>query len=181
MNHRRQAVHHPSSHLRLAPDPVLVRVLLVFAGVYILLWATLWLAAYRGGLEPLMMFTARIAGASATLTGAEATVVGRRIFLADRILDVDIDCTAVQLMAVYAALVFAYPLSGARKLCGLALGLPVLFAVNVARLTAIAHLSDLLEGADFVFAHDYLFMVAMVAAVVALWASYLASARRRAR
>lgn len=164
----------------LAPDRTLVKVAVVFFVVFAALQAGAWLLAHNGALDPLLDATADLAGACSRATGVQAGVTGNEIVLANRILRIDLDCTGISLAAVYVALVVAYPLSLRRKLVAIFAGLPVLFVANLARLVAVAQLSGLLDDRTFLFVHDYLFKVVMIAVVVALWGVYLSSARRHA-
>lgn len=164
----------------LAPDGALVRVALTFFAFYAALQAAVWWLAYRGFLDPFIEATTRVAGACAVATGLTPVIAGNQLQFANRILQIDLDCTGISLAIVFAALVLAYPLGWRTKAVGLALGLPILGLANMARLTAVAHLSARLGDEAFGFTHDYLFMVVMVAVVMALWSAYLTLARRYA-
>lgn len=164
----------------LAPDRPLLGIALRFFVLFAVLQAAIWWLAARGYLERLLDVTTVVAGGCVAATGLAPQVSGNRIALTTRILQIDLDCTGISLAAVFAALVLAYPLRWQTKVIGLVAGLPLLAAANLARLTAVAHLSERLGEEAFGFVHDYLFMVAMVAVVVGLWAAYLALARRYA-
>jgi exosortase/archaeosortase family protein len=171
----------PSAEESLSPDPALIRIALVFAGVYALLQATLWYVGSLGWLEPTLTVTAGITGALSNLTGVPATVIGNEVHLSSRILRMDPACTAIPLAILYTALVLAYPLSMWKRTIGTLVGLLLLFLANFVRLTAVAQLSAPLADDTFMFVHDYLFMIAMIAVVIGLWAAYLAWARRSVR
>lgn len=164
----------------LAHDAVLFKVGLRFLLIYGVLQTVVWFLGYRGALDPILKTTADFTGACSNLTGVEATVTGNEVVLATRVLRIDLDCTAISLMLVYAALVLAYPLSTKSRAIGLAVGLPVIAVANMLRLVAVAQLSGPLSERSFLFVHDYLFKIAMVAVIVALWLAYLSWARRRA-
>lgn len=164
----------------LSPDASLVKVAVLFFLLFAAFQTVAWMLSYRGILDPALEATAEMAGVCSSLTGIPATVSGNEIFLTSRILRIDLDCTGLSIAMVYSALVLAYPLSFKRKMIGLGIGLPALFLVNMARLTAVAQLSGRLGDDLFLFVHDYLFKIGMVAAVIGLWGLYLASARRHA-
>jgi exosortase/archaeosortase family protein len=149
--------------------------------IYVVLQSALWYVALKGYLDPVHRITANLTGVCSNLTGVPASVAGNDIRLATRILRIDLDCTGIALMLIYVALVFAYPLSVKRKLVGLAVGLPVIAGANLVRLTAVAQLSGRLGDREFLFVHDYLFKVLMMAVVIVLWGVYLTSAKRHAR
>jgi exosortase/archaeosortase family protein len=176
----RRAQAHVSDDAALRPDAVLVRVALIFVVIFALLQAAILGLAYIGMFDRLMVATASLTGACSAATGVVVTVRGNEIFLATRILSIDLDCTGLSLAAIYAAIVLAYPLSAKSKVIGLAVGLPIIFVANFARLVAVVQLSGRLGDDAFLFVHDYLFMVAMVAAVVAVWAAFLSWAKRNA-
>ena len=165
----------------LSPDAGLLKVALRFFGIYAILQLATWYVAYLGYFDAVVQVTARITGACSRLTGVPAIASGYEVFLASRVLRIDVACTGISLMLIYAALVLAYPLGIERKLIGLLVGLPVLAVVNVLRLTAVAQLSGRLNDKAFYFVHDFLFEAVMAAAVIVLWGLYLAWAKRHAR
>lgn len=164
----------------LSPDAGLLRVALWFFVIYAVLQTTAWYLAFTGYFDSLLEAMASLTGACSNVTGVPATVAGNEIFLATRILRIDLDCTGISLMLIYTALVLAYPLSIKRKLIGLAIGLPVIAVANLIRLTVVAQLSGPLGDKAFLFVHDYLFKVLMMGVVIVLWGLYLASAKRNA-
>jgi len=165
---------------RLAPGRTLLRVAVTFFVIYAALYAAVWGISYGGHDGPVLEFTARLTGACANATGVAATVAGNDVILATRALRIDPDCTGITLVMIYAALVLAYPLNWKRKVLGLSLGVPVILVANLARLLGVAQLSGLLSDRPFLFVHDYLFKIVMMAVVIAAWAVYLSAARRHA-
>ena len=165
---------------RLTPDIKLLRVAVTFFIIYAALQAALWALVYRGYFDPIQEWTAVFTGACAVATGVPATVTGTEILLSTRILRIDADCTGVTLMMIYTALVLAYPLGWKNKLIGLTFGIAAIFVTNLIRLVAVAQLSGPLDQRTFMFVHDYLFKIVMMAVVIAAWALYLAYSRRHA-
>ena len=158
----------------------LIRVAVTFFIIYAVLQAALWALVYRGYFDPVMEWTAVVTGACSVATGVPATVAGDEVALQSRILRIDADCTGVTLMMIYAALVLAYPLGWKNKLVGLTFGIAAIFVTNLIRLIAVAQLSAPLADRAFLFVHDYLFKIVMMAVVISAWALYLAYARRHA-
>ncbi len=169
-----------SSEPRLAPDARITRVAVTFFIIYAVLQAALWALVYRGYFDPVMEWTAVVTGACSVATGVPATVAGNEVALQSRILRIDADCTGVTLMMIYTALVLAYPLGWRNRLIGLAFGIAAIFVANLIRLVTVAQLSGPLKDRAFLFVHDYLFKIVMMAIVIAAWALYLAYARRHA-
>ena len=164
----------------LSPDVALVRIVAVFVAVVALFEIAGWFLTRAGYFDPVCKATASITGALSNLTGVTATVSGIDIFLAARTLRIDVDCTGVSLLMVYAALVIAYPMNLKRKAIGLAIGIPVILIANLARLVAVAQLAGPLGDRAFFFTHDYLFQVIMLGVVILLWGLYLSLARMHA-
>ena len=148
--------------------------------LYVLLYVGMQKLVAVGAIAPLLSVTAGALGACSRATGLSATTVGADVFLATRTLRIDLGCTALPLMIVYTALVLAYPLPWRRKVIGLLVGLPALAAANFVRLVAVAQLSGRLGQDAFLFVHDYMFQIGMVAVVIALWGGYLWEAGRHA-
>jgi exosortase/archaeosortase family protein len=150
---------------------------LVFVGAYILFEALLIVAGMSGVLAPYMAFLARTTGSVCNWTGAPNTVEASQIYLANRILLINLDCTGLFVVAVFSALILAYPCSTRHKLLGLLIGIPVLLAVNLTRLIAAAQVAVRWPG-SFAFMHDLVFQVGMVLVAVLIWAIWIGGATR---
>jgi exosortase/archaeosortase family protein len=159
----------------------LVTTSVVFLLVFTVLEGAIWVVTATGGLDSLMKLTARVAGQLTVFIGIPATVVGKDILLSRHTLRIDPDCTAIAIVALYSALVIAYPLSARTRALALLVGIPVILVANILRLIAVAVASEYLGQAAFAFAHDYLFKVVMILVVVALWATWLQIARGNAK
>ena len=162
-------------------DRRFVRIAIVFAVTFGVLQGLLLAAAEYGLLEPVKAATTAVADGLIGGTGVPCTRLGNEIFLASRVLRIDGECTGLLIVAMYLALLVAYPVSIKTKAIGLLVGVPVILVVNMARLIAVAHLSERLTEDAFRFAHDVLFKVVMVAVVLGLWAWWLAYARDAAK
>jgi len=125
--------------------------------------------------------TAAVADTLIGATGINTSLSGTQINLSSRVLQIDPDCTGLLLIAMYAALVIAYPAPAKVKGVGLLVGAPALLLANLGRLVGVAVASELLPDEAFAFTHDYLFKVLMVAVIIALWAWWLTYAQRHAR
>ncbi len=158
----------------------LLRVAIVFALVFVALEAAIWGALLAGYMLPVMETTTRAATALISAAGIPVTRTGIQMFLSTRILEIDLDCTAIQLIALYAALVVAYPVSTRTKLLGLAIGVPAILLANLLRLLGVAVASEYASPAAFAFVHDFLFKVVMILVIMGLWAWWLQEARRHA-
>jgi exosortase/archaeosortase family protein len=156
------------------------RVAVVFVLILaVLLPFTMFSDGWRGW-DTLTRATATVSGAGARAVGLQATVVGSMITLPSRSLRIDPGCTAVTLLAVYVALVLAYPVGNRMRLLAILVGVPVLIAANIARIVAVAVAAEFLTGRAFYMVHDYLFELAMVLVVLMMWVVWLSVARKTA-
>ena len=156
------------------------RVAITFVLILGVLLSISLLSGGWSGWGPITAVVAAAAGACARMVGVHAVVNGNLILLPSRSLSVDPQCTAVDLLAVYAALILAYPLGWRLRLVALAAGAVILQAVNVARLVGVAWVAGVLSGNSFLMVHDYLFEFGMVFVVMIMWAVWLSVARRTA-
>jgi exosortase/archaeosortase family protein len=149
--------------------------------VYFSVFAAIILAVDRiGGWHGLLLALTWLSATIAHVVGVSAAQSGTLIVLANRTLSIDLPCSAIFIVALYSALVLAYPVSPAQRLRGLALGIPVIAIFNVVRIVAAAQVALALPHA-FDFFHDYLFQSGMVLVTAVVWASWLSLARRDAR
>jgi exosortase/archaeosortase family protein len=132
------------------------------------------------GWDVLTGATATVGAAGARVLGLHAAVEGNVIHLPSRSLRIDPQCTAVTLLVVYLALIFAYPVSTRMRILAIVIGVPFLMVANIARIVAVAVASELLTGRSFYMVHDYLFELAMVFVVMMMWAVWLSLARNNA-
>jgi exosortase/archaeosortase family protein len=156
-------------------------VILVFAALFAALDAGILVAQSRGTFAALTEWTASAAVWLINASGLRATLVeGSEVHVANRVLLIDLYCTGISLVAIFVALVAAYPLRPRIRAMGLLVGIPVIIAANLARIVIAAHVAARAPEA-FRFTHDYLLQVGMVLVVGLLWAGWLAGAKRYAR
>lgn len=153
---------------------------IVFAVVFLLLLGLSLALEFRGYMDWLMEGNAAILKTIVSWLGIPATRVGRDVYLQNHTLSVAYDCTAITIMALYTAVIVAYPLSAKTRGLALAVGIPVIAVANIVRLVGGALASQYLSSSMFDFLHDYLFKVAMILVVVVLWAVWLQMARTHA-
>ncbi len=160
-------------------DKTVLGVGLRFVAYLLVFTAVLTPIDTSGGLDGVMRATASVSTWLITLTGIQATQSGTLIYLSNRILAIDTACTAVYLVAMFSALILAYPVKWSSRLLGVLAGIVVILGINLIRIVAVAHVSIRASG-SFSFIHDYLFQVGMMLVVVMLWAIWLKLARRYA-
>ncbi|MEI7814218.1 MAG: archaeosortase/exosortase family protein [Coriobacteriia bacterium] len=150
----------------------------LFFVIFAVLEGVIFYFALQGGLGWLMELNARITASLSSVIGIPVTLNGIQITTSRNILEIDPDCTAIQLMALYSALILAYPIPWKTRGIGLAVGIPAIAVVNIARLLGVVVASVTLSPQAFLFVHDYLFKVAMMLVVFGLWGWWLLYARR---
>ncbi|MEA1907976.1 MAG: exosortase H [Euryarchaeota archaeon] len=109
----------------------------------------------------LLGFLLRIFGVDAVVTGN--TVAMDRLSL--RIID---ECTAMFGSIVYISCVLAYPTDLKKKIIGIVLGIPCLYAINMVRLVVLAFVG-LSIPEIFEFVHTYLWQTIFIVFVIVIW------------
>jgi exosortase/archaeosortase family protein len=161
-------------------DPVLRAVVFRFVLGSAILVAMIEVAEASGLLRGLTTLNALLVARLALLTGVEAWASQANVVIPSRILVIDTNCTAIYVVAVYAALVAAYPIRMSVRALGILVGAVVIIAANLLRLTVAAHVSEK-APAIFDVSHYYLYQVGLVMLVVVAWAAWLSVARAHAR
>ena len=83
-------------------------------------------------------FTAEIVGFLLNLSGISASVDGYTVTMSNFNLGVIYECVGIGSMIVYSSFVLAYPTGLKKKLAGIVLGIPGLYAIAVIRLSVLA-------------------------------------------
>jgi len=163
------------------PSWPLIKVALTFLAAFAFLDTVIVLLGNALFLEPLGVWMTSATAAALRVLGIETIVEGKRFSVGEAVLSMDGACLALNLKAMFAALVIAYPVKIERRLAGIAVGVPVIFVANYIRLILTGIAAHSLPLDVFTFAHDYMFMVFMVLVVVLVWVAWLEWVRRHAR
>jgi exosortase H (IPTLxxWG-CTERM-specific) len=153
-------------------------VMVVFAGVVLL--------SYRGDvlglfLAPLTSLTARTTIALLQWSGIEAVRVGTLIYHPDGFAyEIYYRCTGFLPVAFLAVSILAYPGSLRRKFVGLAVGVPVLVALNLARLVHLFYIGAH-NPVMFDLAHTVLWEAFLILTVFGLWLGWTKQADPHAK
>jgi len=102
------------------------------------------------------------------LVGIKAEVARDVIVLSNQPLLINAECTAIYLMIFFASFILVYPAKLLRKVVGLVVGIPAIFVANTSRLLLTACVVEF-RPRYFQYFHDYIWQVAFVIFVVALW------------
>lgn len=80
------------------------------------------------------------------------------------------DCGAVPSMAIFVAAVLAFPVAIWKRLAGVLLGIPILYGINIVRLTSLSFVGAYYgTGEVFEFSHEVVWQSVFVVFVVAVW------------
>lgn len=92
------------------------------------------------------------------------------------------ECGAIEVMAIFLAAILAFPAGTRKKLLGLAIGLPLMYIINIVRLTCLGVIGALTGGGEwFDFAHNYVWQAIYVVFVVAVWLAWVEYIVRKRR
>jgi exosortase/archaeosortase family protein len=95
-------------------------------------------------------------------------VTGSQIGSAFFIVDIAPECDAVQLSALLAAAILAFPVSWSARILGTCLSLVWLQCVNFARIVSLYYIGGAFED-YFHIAHEQVWPLALIALTVATW------------
>lgn len=165
--------------LRTKRDKKLFRVL-VFLLRFVALSAPLHLAIWLGlDLSSLQRLVTDESAAAVRMTGVDVSVDGFAISAGPMSFIISPDCTAWKSMLAYAALVLAVQRAGWRKRAwGLAMGLPVIYAANIARIGSIIWIGVSYGNDAVQLFHLWTWRVGMIALIFLLWAAWMRTCRK---
>ena len=130
--------------------------------------------------EPLNRLTALLVGDIIRLLAMEPVVRGTYISTGGFSVNVIAECSAVQLMALYTAFIFAFPAARSEKWAGWAAGTVLLFTLNITRIAAVT-LIGRQSATLFELAHVYLGQLGMLLAMIViclLWCHWITDSDR---
>ncbi|NLN94148.1 MAG: archaeosortase/exosortase family protein [Candidatus Hydrogenedens sp.] len=80
------------------------------------------------------------------------------------------ECGAIEIMAIFVAAILAFPTLWRKRMIGLVAGIPIMYGVNIFRLTVLAIIGAVDQSRVwFNFAHEYLWQAVYIIFVVAVW------------
>ena len=94
------------------------------------------------------------------------------------------ECGAIEIMAIFIAAVIAFPASWKKRIIGIVAGTPIMYAVNIFRLSVLAIIGALDQSpgrAWFNFTHEYLWQAVYIVFVVAVWLIWVEYVVKRKR
>jgi exosortase H (IPTLxxWG-CTERM-specific) len=125
--------------------------------------------------NPFTSLVAKSTAAALTAIGIRFVAHGNSFFLGGFRTDIVRPCSGLEMMAILAAAVLAFPATARRKIVGIAAGLSGIYVVNVTRLVALILIGyrhgSILDQAHYVYGQALLLMA--TAGIWLLWVSPL--------
>jgi archaeosortase B (VPXXXP-CTERM-specific) len=123
-------------------------------------------------LEPVQVVIASSAALGARLLGSAARADGAFISIQDyAAISINHECTGIFVLVIYTAFLLAYPATWLQRLAGIGVGVVILEAINVLRLSLLTVIAARWPSL-FDYFHEYVWQgifVAMLALLVAIW------------
>lgn len=80
------------------------------------------------------------------------------------------ECGAIEAMAIFFSAIIAFPTRWWKRILGTLIGIPLLYLVNIMRLTCLGYIGAWDNGGEiFSFAHEYVWQGLYIIFVVAIW------------
>jgi exosortase H (IPTLxxWG-CTERM-specific) len=148
-----------------------------FLALFVLIFAACYLLfgviprVRLGVINPYTEFLAKAVAAIINLFGAGAIANGALVYSPRYSMDIAMGCDGVEASCLYLAGVLAFPTSWRARLIGLAFGVPLIQAINLARLVGLYYVGMYLPSvADQI--HDYVaqtIVILLSTAILIFW------------
>jgi exosortase/archaeosortase family protein len=117
---------------------------------YLLLFSVVfWFFSLHEHLGPVQRSIASLGAVIERLAGGHAVAVREDIVVQTMTMTINHECTGIFVYMLFIAFVLAYPAPWVGRLSGLAVGIPLIFAVNVLRLATLARVVEIYPQAFF--------------------------------
>lgn len=84
------------------------------------------------------------------------------------------ECGAIEVMAIFFAAVIAFPTRWWKRIVGVLLGIPLMYGVNIFRLSCLAVIGALdSDGHIFKLSHEYIWQAIYIVFVVGVWLAWI--------
>jgi exosortase H (IPTLxxWG-CTERM-specific) len=138
-----------------------------------------WLTKrWFGVVQAMTTGTAVIEHAILSQFSDEASLTGNLVQLGPFAVRIIEECTGIFEALIFLAAVLAYPTSAAKKLIGIGLGVPILYAFNVARILVLIwvgrHHHELFD-----FMHLYFWQATLILMITSVWLLWIFKVVRR--
>lgn len=133
---------------------------------------------YANVVEFLAEWTATLSGWTLELASQDVTYKGKMVLFGGFAVEIIEECTGLYEMLIYAAAVLAFPTSLVDKAIGIALGVPILYAVNVARIVFLVCVGRFYPE-TFDFMHLYFWQATLILMITSVWLLWIFKVVRR--
>ena len=129
-------------------------------------------ASYHGPLEWFTKVMAKFSGGLASVFSSNVTCVKDLVTYDGFSVKIIDECTGIFEVLIFTIAVLAYPASLKKKFLGVAAGVPIIFGVNIVRLTIL-----MIAGSKsydlFLFLHLYLWQITLILIIAGVWVGWL--------
>jgi len=150
-----------------------LRFLILFGSIFAICYLLFGVIprVWLGVINPYTEFLAKAVAAAINLFGAGAVANGALVYSPRYSMDIAMGCDGVEASCLYLAGVMAFPTSWRARLIGLAFGVPLIQAINLARLVGLYYVGVYLTSvADQI--HDYVaqtIVILLSTAILIFW------------
>jgi exosortase H (IPTLxxWG-CTERM-specific) len=123
-------------------------------------------------LRGLMAVTASICGGFLDLFSADVIISGRFVTFKGFSVEIIEECTGLFEMLIFLAAVLSYPASWKSRGIGIALGIPALYLINVARIIFLI-VVGYLNNSLFEFMHLYFWQATLILMITTVWVLWI--------
>ncbi|KAB0670509.1 hypothetical protein F6V30_10230 [Oryzomonas sagensis] len=167
---KRDMPHEPRGAVQ-RPAASLVKTCLLFGLFMGIFHLTLWFAM-PADTDPLRESTIRIVSGLLKRINVENSVDATYIMLKNKTWIITPECTAINVFILFVSFVLSYTSSARAKLVALAVGMPFIFAANIARLVFLGWVTE--HAPHYArFTHDYAWQALFLILVVAMWLAWI--------
>lgn len=103
-----------------------------------------------------------------SLFSSEVSISGRRVGFGEFSVEIIEECTAMYEILIFAAAVFAFPTRWKKRGVGLALGIPLLYAINLVRIAMLIAVGRYYPSV-FDFMHVYFWQATLILMITSVW------------
>jgi exosortase H (IPTLxxWG-CTERM-specific) len=146
----------------------MLRFVAVFVAVAVGLFGAYWIVEVSHLFHSVNVLNAILSGGLLDVVGVDNARSGTVLTFRRGGMEVISECSGVYVAILFAAGVLAFPAPWRARLLGLAVGLPLIFAINVLRLTTLGAIIAY-KAAWLPLFHEYLWQVFFILVVAALY------------
>jgi len=145
-----------------------------FFGYVLLFCIIFWWGSLHENLGPVQRTMASWSTHGQQWVGGHAVARGDNVVIGSMVMNINHECTGVFVYMLFISFVLAYPVHWTARAAGLAVGVPLMFVVNVVRLATLARVAEIYPQAFF-YLHEYVwqgvFTVLVLVGAIA-WAEH---------